>query len=135
MTLAGHILPDLISRLTVPLQRRHRVAHSAFVHYQFQHSGKVRITLFYWLPPAPKLPHSSFRRELCFATKLADTLQDGWFGKTALLHHSLDTTSSQTQSFPPHKPPPLRLVQSSQNLPQQTLVLPVTACTHTNRMP
>src|SRR3954449_10017103 len=131
MTLACHVLPDLVRRLTAPLQRRHRVAHRAFVHHLLQHSGKVRITLFYGLPSSPGLPHSSFlRSQVPFATKFADTLQDGWLGKTALLHHSLDTTSPQSKRLPSHQPTPLRLVKSPQNLPEQALVLPVAGRTH-----
>jgi hypothetical protein len=86
---------------------------------------------FDWLSSSPCLSHSPFfGNQLSFATKLADSLQNGWLGKTARFHHALDTTPPVPQRFPSDQPPPLCFVESPQNFSEQGDVPLGTGCIH-----
>jgi hypothetical protein len=52
-----------------------------------------------------------------------DSLQDGWLGKAAGFHHSLDTASPTPKCFTPNQPSPLCLVERYQNLAEKGCVL------------
>ena len=94
MTLTRQVLLDLVGRLAIPFQRRHRITDRAFSHHLFQQPSDMRITIFDWLPSPSWLSYSSsFHGELSLGTKLADSLQNGWLRKAARFHHSLDAAS------------------------------------------
>src|SRR5215471_11765488 len=131
MTLTCQVLLDLVRRLAVPLQRRHRVADRALVHHLLQHLGEIRIVVFDRFSSSSWPPHSPFLRcELAPATEFADSLQNRWLRETTLFHHSLDATSPTPQCFASYEPASLRFVKTRQDFPEQANVLLDVGCNH-----
>src|SRR5947199_10853420 len=105
MTLALQILLDLVAGLAAPFQRGHRIADRALLHNLFQQVGYLRIMFFNRFASASSSTHSvPVAAQGSTAVQFLDPLENGGLRPPTHLHHSLDSSPTDSEGTTPDRP-------------------------------